>query len=255
MSAAYRKGPSSTQRKSTAAICLARYRNAAGVQPKQTAEFSLRQRRVSRQRRQGLLSERLPRQGFRDDGRRRRQLQALDSTYGRDKSTVFVNGYQLTDADAGSFELLDRPSFAKDSHHVYQHDRVISDDPAHFVLLDGDLAKDSHVVFWSDGSVLSNDPEHLLIISAADHYLVHQGRPDCSCQRQPDRRRRSGDNPNPARRLRTRRSTHLLLHRPNRRCGSVVLPATRRPVRKRLRTRLLDGQDHRRRGSERLSAC
>jgi DKNYY family len=75
------------------------------------------------------------------------------------------------DADAGSFELLDRPNFAKDSHHVYQHDRVISDDPAHFVLLDGDLAKDSHVVYWSDGSVLSEDPAHFAIISNADNYL------------------------------------------------------------------------------------
>lgn len=41
---------------------------------------------------------------------------------------------------------------------MYQRDRVLSDDPAHFELLDGNLAKDSHAVYWSDGHVLSNDP-------------------------------------------------------------------------------------------------
>jgi DKNYY family protein len=50
-------------------------------------------------------------------------FKVLNSTYGRDKSTVFVNGYQLTDADTGSFELLDRPNFAKDRRHVYQRQR------------------------------------------------------------------------------------------------------------------------------------
>ncbi len=48
---------------------------------------------------------------------------------------------------------------------------MISDDPAHFELLDGELAKDSHVVYWSDGSVLSEDPTHFAIVSTADHYL------------------------------------------------------------------------------------
>ncbi len=61
----------------------------------------------------------------------------------------------LPDADAGSFELLDRP---------------ISDAPTHFELLAGDLAKDSHVAYRSDGSVLSDDPEHFAIVSAADRY-------------------------------------------------------------------------------------
>jgi hypothetical protein len=38
-------------------------------------------------------------------------------------------------------------------------------------LLDGDLAKDSTAVYWSDGSVLSDDPEHFAIVSNKDHYL------------------------------------------------------------------------------------
>jgi hypothetical protein len=47
----------------------------------------------------------------------------------------------------------------------------VSDDPAHFELLDGDLSKDSTAVYWSDGHVLSDDPAHFAIISNQDHYL------------------------------------------------------------------------------------
>jgi DKNYY family protein len=70
-------------------------------------------------------------------------FRALDSTYGGDKSTVFVNGHPHPDAAAASFELLNRPNFAEDSH----------------------------VVYWSDGSVLSEDPAHFAIVSNADNYL------------------------------------------------------------------------------------
>lgn len=98
-------------------------------------------------------------------------FQALDQTYARDKSTVYVGGRPLPGADAATFELLDRPGFAKDAHHVYQRDRPFSDDPAHFELLDGDLSKDSTSVYWSDGEVLSDDPAHFAIISNAAHYL------------------------------------------------------------------------------------
>jgi hypothetical protein len=48
---------------------------------------------------------------------------------------------------------------------------VISDDPAHFELLDGELAKDSRLVYWIDGSVLSKDPANFAIISDADYSL------------------------------------------------------------------------------------
>src|SRR5215213_981625 len=69
-------------------------------------------------------------------------FRALDSTYGVDSSHVLVNGMVLSDAGAASFELLDRSGLAKDHDHVYQRDHVLSDDPAHFELLDGELAKD-----------------------------------------------------------------------------------------------------------------
>lgn len=98
-------------------------------------------------------------------------FKALDVSYGRDKSSVYINGRPLPGADPASFALLDRPGFAKDRNRVYQRDRTISDDPAHFELLDGELAKDSRVIFWSDGSTLSGDPMHFAIVSNADNYL------------------------------------------------------------------------------------
>ena len=214
-------------------------------------EFSLRQRRVPRRDGKVYYLNAFPGKAFEMSDADAASFEALDSTYGRDKATVFVNGYQLTDADAGSFELLDRPNFAKDSHHVYQHDRVISDDPAHFVLLDGDFAKDRHVVYWSDGSVLSEDPAHFAIVSNADNYLFTKDGRTVHV---------NGNDPMPtrdicsaARRLRPRRPTRLLLRPTDRRCGSVVLPSARRSLRERLRPRLLDRKDHRRRGSADVS--
>jgi hypothetical protein len=38
-------------------------------------------------------------------------------------------------------------------------------------LLDGNLAKDSVAVYWSDGRVLSNDPAHFVIVSNTENYL------------------------------------------------------------------------------------
>lgn len=98
-------------------------------------------------------------------------FEAVDTTYARDKSAVYHDGRPIPGADPASFELLDRPGFFKDRTHVYQRDHPISDDPARFVLLDGGLAKDSAAVYWPDGSVLSDDPEHFAIVSNKDHYL------------------------------------------------------------------------------------
>lgn len=112
-----------------------------------------------------------PGDAFEIDGADPASFHPFDQTYARDKSTVYVDGRALPGADASTFELLDRPGFAKDARHVYQRDRRLSDDPAHFELLDGDLSKDSAAVYWSDGEVLSDDPAHFAIISNSDHYL------------------------------------------------------------------------------------
>jgi hypothetical protein len=98
-------------------------------------------------------------------------FEAFDTTYARDRSHVFFHGRPVPGADAPSFELLDRSGLFADKNHVYLQDRPISDDPGHFELLDGDLAKDSAAVYWSDGSVLSEDPSNFAIVSNQDHYL------------------------------------------------------------------------------------
>jgi hypothetical protein len=112
-----------------------------------------------------------PGEAFEIEGADAASFTALDTTYARDRAGVYVNGRPLPGADASTFELLDRPGFAKDSQHVYQYERVFSDDPAHFELLAGDLSKDSAAVYRPDGSVLSNDPAHFAIVSNRDHYL------------------------------------------------------------------------------------
>jgi hypothetical protein len=112
-----------------------------------------------------------PGKAFEIDGADVPTFVSLDSTYARDKSHVYLDGVVLPNADASSFELLSRPGFGKDRSHVFQRDRAISDDPTHFELLDGELAKDSHAVYWSDGSVLSDDPASFAIVSNNDHYL------------------------------------------------------------------------------------
>lgn len=112
-----------------------------------------------------------PGKAFEIEGADTASFQALDTTYARDNSSVYADGRTLPGADPASFELIQRPGFAKDSRHVYQRDRPISDDPAHFELLDAGLAKDSVAVYWSDGTVLSNDPAHVAIVSNTGHYL------------------------------------------------------------------------------------
>jgi hypothetical protein len=98
-------------------------------------------------------------------------FKVFDTTYAKDKAGVYFDGHPIPGADATTFDVLDRSGFAKDRNHVYQLDRPISDDPAHFQLLDGGLSKDSTSVYWTDGGVLSNDPAHFVIVSTNDHYL------------------------------------------------------------------------------------
>jgi hypothetical protein len=98
-------------------------------------------------------------------------FKAFDATYAKDKSAAYFDGRPIAGADAPSFGVLDRSGFAKDRKHAYQLDRPISDDPAHFQLLDGGLSKDGAAVYWTDGQVLSVDPGHFAIVSNDDHYL------------------------------------------------------------------------------------
>ena len=101
-------------------------------------------------------------------------FKAFDTTYAKDRARAYFDGRPIPDADATSFDVLDRSGFAKDRNHVYQLDRPISDDPGHFELLDGGLSKDSAAVYWTDGGVLSDDPAHFAIVSNSDHYLFRK---------------------------------------------------------------------------------
>jgi hypothetical protein len=98
-------------------------------------------------------------------------FRAYDTTYAKDRSNAYFDGNPIPGADAPSFDVLKSGSFAKDRNHVYQLDRPISDDPAHFQLLDGGLSRDSTAVYWTDGGVLSDDPAHFTIVANNDHYL------------------------------------------------------------------------------------
>lgn len=112
-----------------------------------------------------------PGKAFQIDGADAATFEVFDRTYARDREHVYINGHLLQGADAGSFQLLDRPGFSKDRDRVYQHDQPISEDPANFTFLGSDLARDSVNVYWTDGSVLSGDPQHFEIIADEDHYL------------------------------------------------------------------------------------
>jgi hypothetical protein len=95
-----------------------------------------------------------------------------DRRFAGDRTTVYFEGRPIPAADPASFTLLaDRGGWAKDRGHIYHHDRVVSTDPAHFVILDGGLAKDSVAVYWSDGTIVSDDPAHFAVVSNDDHYL------------------------------------------------------------------------------------
>ena len=127
-------------------------------------------------------------------------FKAFDTTYAKDKSNAYFDGHPIPAADATTFAVLDRGGFAKDRNHVYQLDRPISDDPAHFELLE------------------------------QRPLPVHEGQSNGPCQRKTDRRRRSGDIPCVAGRPCAGRAADLLFHQPGRRCGCGVVPCARRTV-------------------------
>lgn len=66
-------------------------------------------------------------------------FEPIDRTYARDHERVYIDGHPLPGAQAGTFELLDRPGLARDSARVYLRDRIISTDPDGFELLDGGI--------------------------------------------------------------------------------------------------------------------
>ena len=182
-------------------------------------------------------------------------FEALRSSYGRDKSHVYVNGALLPGADAASFELLDCPGFAKDRRTSINTIARSATTRANSNCSTATWRKTAKSSNWSAGSVLSNDPEHFAVISAADHYLFTKDGQTVHVNGNPIPDADPATNPKSCTALTHATIDASLLHRPNRRCGSAILPTTRRPVRKRLRPPPLNGEVHRRRGSENLTVC
>src|SRR6478752_2814332 len=112
-----------------------------------------------------------PGKAFAIDGADAGSFEVLDGSYARDRDAVYLDGHRLDGADPATFARLVRPGYAKHDHQVYVRGQVISTDPGHFELLDGELSRDSRAVYWPDGSVLSDDPQHFMVISDADQYL------------------------------------------------------------------------------------
>jgi hypothetical protein len=117
-----------------------------------------------------------PGKAFAVEGADASSFRVLDAGYARDSAQVWFDGRPVDGADAPSFDVLQRPGFAKDRGHVYRGGQPVSDDPMHFELLGGELTKDGAAVYWSDGRVLSDDPAHFVIISDTDHYLFTSDR-------------------------------------------------------------------------------
>ena len=67
--------------------------------------------------------------------------------------------------------MLDRSGFAKDRNHVYQLDRSISDDPAHFVIVSNNdhflFTKDSRTVHVNGKPIADADPTTFRVLNAA----------------------------------------------------------------------------------------
>ena len=150
-------------------------------------------------------------------------FKALDSTYGRDESHVFINGLPLPDADVATFELLDRPG-CREGPRTRLPTRPRDQRRPCALRTTRRRARQGQ-----SRRLLERRVGALRGPDALRHRLhrrplpVHQGRPDRARQRQPHPRSRSLDIPSPARGLRPRPPIRLLLRPTDRRGGSVVV--------------------------------
>jgi hypothetical protein len=98
-------------------------------------------------------------------------FKAFDTTYAKDKSNAYFDGQPIPAADATTFAVLDRGGFAKDRNHVYQLDRSISDDPAHFAIVSNNdhylFTKDSRTVHVNGKPIADADPATFRVLQGA----------------------------------------------------------------------------------------
>lgn len=93
---------------------------------------------------------------------------AIDSSYGRDKTHVYLDGVAIPGADPDSFEIFDN-TFTRDANHVYLQGQVFSDDAVHFEHVEGNIYRDSQHIYWST-SIISDDPSHLVVLGNSGFY-------------------------------------------------------------------------------------
>ena len=98
-------------------------------------------------------------------------FKAFDTTYAKDRSNAYFDGRPIPAADTTSFDVLNRSGFAKDRNHVYQLDRPISDDPAHFAIVSNSdhylYTKDSRTIHVTGNPIPDADPATFRVLNAA----------------------------------------------------------------------------------------
>ena len=84
--------------------------------------------------------------------------------YGSDQHRVYFQGTYLTDADPGSFRILDwRRNFSRDANHVYWKSILLSDDTEHFQILSRGYSIDSRHVYFGSQIVEEADPKTFIV--------------------------------------------------------------------------------------------
>ena len=105
------------------------------------------------------------------DGADAASFHALDRTFAKDRSTVYVDGRAAARRRPASFVLLDRPDFARDGDARLPARPRAQRRSRPLRTARRQPGQGRRAVYWSDGSVLSDDPAHFGIVSDTDHYL------------------------------------------------------------------------------------
>ncbi|WP_162242774.1 DKNYY domain-containing protein [Dyadobacter sp. Leaf189] len=91
--------------------------------------------------------------------------------YATDGNHVYFEGKLINGADGKTFQVFGY-GWAKDSQHVFAFHSILSDDPVHFVNVNGGLFKDRKHVY--DGyRIVSDDPAHLTYLGSTNLRSYH----------------------------------------------------------------------------------
>ena len=86
--------------------------------------------------------------------------------YGMDKSSIFWTATKIEGADLQTFEYLCN-NYSRDKNAVYYMAGRLTEDLAHFVVIDYEFVKDAQYVY-NGGSVFSDDPAHFTLVGGQD---------------------------------------------------------------------------------------